>query len=248
MKYLISEIKYIVKEYIVNRGEKASNIYKNIKNNGFHVIPNYISDHLITDLKEKINDYIPKRVSWVDEVKSDYRIFGIGKYQPEFDEVFHSQILKDVFDKYIDSRSMYAFTMANRVEFKEGNKGSGGGWHRDTINRRQLKFILYLSDVNIKSGCFEYLNGSHIVTEKLKINRLLNNSLSQYRYSDEEINKLINNYDYKKTSFIGPAGTLLIVDTSGIHRGKPIQENIRFAATRYMSDTKFSNEMQDLLI
>lgn len=248
MKYIISELKYIVNESLVIRGEKASNIYNSIKKNGFHIIPNYLDKDIIIELKEKINDFIPDKISWVDEVKSDYRIFGIGKYLPEFDEVFNSQILNDVFDKYISANTIYAFTMANRVEFKDGNKGSGGGWHRDTINRRQLKYILYLSDVDKNSGCFEYLDGTHIVSEKLKINRLLNNSLSQHRYSDEEINRLFNNYEYKKTSCIGPAGTLLIADTSGIHRGKPIQENIRYAATRYMSDTKFSNEMQNLLI
>ena len=42
--------------------------------------------------------------------------------------------------------------MANKLIYKKGNLGSGGGWHRDTFFKKQLKFIIYLSDVGEKNG------------------------------------------------------------------------------------------------
>ena len=40
-----------------------------------------------------------------------------------------------------------AFTMAAKIVFNDRNKGSGGGWHRDSINP-SVKAMLYLNDVD----------------------------------------------------------------------------------------------------
>ena len=57
------------------------------------------------------------------------------------------------------------FTMAAKINFKHGNLGSGGNWHRDSVNP-SLKSMVYLVDVDQKNGAFE------IITNQTRFSKL----------------------------------------------------------------------------
>lgn len=211
-------------------------IINEIQNNGIYVYKNFVSDNQIKVLKSNFEKLLKqKKYVWSDNQNSDNRIFGIDILDPIFSDVFIDDCLNEIYSKYISSTKRYSFVMANRLEFKKNNLGSGGGWHRDTFFSKQLKFILYLSDVGDDNGPFEYLPKSHYKSHKLKdiISRFQQKNIR--RYADKNFNKV------KK--IIGKAGDLIIVDTSGIHRGSPIQNGLRFALTNYLSHKPFSTSL-----
>ena len=87
-------------------------------------------------------------------------------------------------------------------------------WHTDNKTARGfaeipgLIFIFYCEDV--VDGEFQYIRGSH----KWSSERGFND------YSDEYITK---NHGDEIVKFAGPAGTLVIYNTYGIHRAKPVK-------------------------
>lgn len=245
MKYFISEPWFAFRELFTNKNE-IKNELKELHNNGFLIIKNFLSkekcNSLITDFKKNLSN---EKV-WRDDVKSDTRIFGIEKKAPDFDEIFNTYKLKKIYNSYVSS-TQKSIILCNHIIPKKENLGSGGGWHRDSMHRRQLKYIVYLNDAKIENGCFQYLPSSHKIIEKLKINLILSKPLGNYRYSQEDIDKLSKS-GYKISSLEGNAGDLIIVDTSGIHRGHPISKGERFATTKYMWERKVPSSISELLI
>lgn len=249
MKYYISEVKYRINERFLSSKVSEVGLYNDLKRNGICSIPNFLSESHCDELKTVVDTIIDieKKISWEDEEGSDQRIMGIDRLSLDFVKVFEVPFLKEIYNKYIDVKIKNSFVMANRVKPALNNLGSGGGWHRDVINRRQLKFMIYLSDVGPENGCFEYIHKTHKPNIKYKINRFLNIPLMQYRYSSDQIKKL-SEINYVSKNYIGKKGTLVVFDSSGIHRGKPIEAGVRYAATNYMWDTNIPMHIDKLLI
>jgi hypothetical protein len=114
-----------------------------------------------------------------------------------------------------------------------GNNGSGDGWHRDA-HGFQFKSILYLSDVGEENGPFEYLPGSHRpwrAALDTAIGGLAPAPGS--RCDPAEIARLVRRFGVSPRGFPAPAGTLLLVNSAGIHRGRPLGGGRRYALTNY---------------
>jgi hypothetical protein len=248
MKYFITEPKYLVNEWLTNISDELKDKYKELKSKGFLIIDQFLNIDECKGLQSEMDIHINKDYAWTDELGSDKRVYGIEHVSEPFNGLFNKPQLNSIFNKYIDNKSREEFIMANKIQFMENNLGSGGGWHRDSINRRQLKFIVYLTDVTESTGCFQYIEHSHTIWQKYKINKLLNKPFGAYRYSEEDVSKLLD-YGYKLRNIPGAAGTILIVDTGGIHRGKPLGEGgKRYAATSYLSETKFGSHIVKELV
>ena len=247
MKYLLSEIKYRVNEFFTPIEQKEKKTYDQLKTDGFVVIPNFIDNIKCHELIKAFESKLNVDKTWKDVEGSDSRIFGIDRVDSSFVDLFENASLKSIYKKYIDRFNRFHFVMANKVCFKNDNIGSGGGWHRDVINRRQLKFIMYLNDVDENNGCFQYIKYSHTIPEKWKVNRLISRGQNEVRYTEEEIDSIINK-GYQCIDLTGKAGTLIIADTSGIHRGSPLKVGKRYAATKYMSEIKFGENITALLV
>ncbi|MDC1519853.1 phytanoyl-CoA dioxygenase family protein [Polaribacter sp.] len=218
----------------------SKQILQDLSANGISIHRNFIEKNkietLISSFKKQLKN---KNNVWCDDEESDSRIFGIDILDSLFSETFDQTILNNIYSKYISSTNKFSFVMANRLEFKQNNKGSGGGWHRDTFFSKQLKFILYLSDVNHDNGPFEYLPKSHFKSHKIKdlILRFKQNNIR--RYANENFKNVMQ--------ITGKAGDLIIVDTSGIHRGSPIKNGKRIALTNYLNHKPFSKGVIDQL-
>jgi len=106
-------------------------------------------------------------------------------------------------------------------------------WHRDHEDRRIFKFFLYLSDVDEDSGPFEYIKGSHLGGK-------WNHIVPQKRppYGTRTKLKLENQMDY--ISCTGKAGTIIIADTAGLHRGGYCKKKERtMFLLGFLSDGRF---------
>tara|TARA_Y100000768_G_C23432724_1_gene431250 strand:- start:46 stop:474 length:429 start_codon:yes stop_codon:yes gene_type:complete len=122
--------------------------------------------------------------------------------------------------------------MANKLNYVSQNKGSGGGWHRDSIVPN-IKSLVYLVDVDTDIGPIEIVKDSNKFQNILLDNKKMNNKLLlNTRFTEDQVKK-IDNFDERLVSIKAKKGTMIIFDGSNIHRGRPIKKNVRYAITNY---------------
>lgn len=242
MKYFLGDIKYYI-NFLLSNDTKLLYI-KELRRNGITVIPDFLTEKECKFHIDKINNCIKtKKTSWNDIDNSDVRIFGYENLVKQASSLFIK--LDFIYKNYISIMTRNSFLMANRVCFEKNNKGSGGGWHRDSLNRRQLKYMIYLNDVNDKNGAFEYVPKTHTAKNKFITNHFLTKKV---RYTDLEM----ENYKKKFPSklYTAKKGTCVIFDSSGLHRGTPLIDEgaVRYAITNYMYDSKIPEHIQKLIL
>jgi ectoine hydroxylase-related dioxygenase (phytanoyl-CoA dioxygenase family) len=218
-----------------DRPEVERKAISEIRQNGFAVIERYYDDDktasIRADLERVIREYSEKL--WRDELDSDVRVFAAESVSPPIAAFHHDELIGSLARLYMNEEQTCFFTMANRVMPVSGNLGSGGGWHRDTPHERQFKSILYLSDVSGDNGPFEYVPGSHHLGFLVRTILRSGIQYGQNRFSDAEIARILDRSRASTKRFTAPAGTLLLIDSSGIHRGSPIVSGLRYALTNY---------------
>ncbi|MFQ4140777.1 phytanoyl-CoA dioxygenase [Chlorogloeopsis sp. ULAP02] len=93
-------------------------------------------------------------------------------------------------------------------------------WHWDIEDRRVVKIIVYLNDVDEKKGPFEYISKSltsRWSRQRWKINRTAKRS-SVFGIGDEELTSIIPKSAWRKC--LGAAGTVIFVDAANVlHHG-----------------------------
>lgn len=84
---------------------------------------------------------------------------------------------------------------------------SSSNWHRDTRGR-QLKMMIYLTDVDENDSNFSFLPRSHISAFRRKLNHKAS------RFTDDEIADMQS----EPVEWYGKAGSVMLFDTNLIHR------------------------------
>jgi hypothetical protein len=209
-----------------------------LRQQGYFVVPGFFTAdearELVDEVERVMREYAP--LLWNDELQSDTRAFAAERVSPLVRGFHEHPFLAQVARLYMGPDQECFFTLANRVRPVPGNLGSGGGWHRDTAHERQFKAIAYLSDVGPRSGAFEYLPGSHHVRFFVKTITGCGIRHGQSRFEEDEVAEVVARTGVAPVRMTAPAGTLILVDSSGIHRGSPIEEGVRYALTNYCFD------------
>jgi hypothetical protein len=202
-----------------------------VRRDGVVAVPDYWPAEECAAARAEIDrlvDAYPAAVQ-VDAAGADHRLFGVEAVSAPLAR-FHADPLLQGFGEALGGLVLYNFaTLGARIEATSGNNGSGNGWHRDA-HGFQFKSILYLSEVDEANGPFEYLLGSH-----RRWRAALDTALGGLaaapasRYAPEAIARL----GFARRAFPAPAGTLLLVNSAGIHRGRPLGAGRRHALTNY---------------
>jgi len=183
-------------------------------------------DRVIAEYPEYVNK----------NAKADKRVYGANNASTLVDEFAKNEELLSIASAYNRKTTTTAFTLAARMPTSVDNQGSGEGWHRDAF-LRQFKAILYLSDVGPKNGPFQFIQDSHLGSQIVQDVKNGNLKYMQYRIEEEKIARILANKSDRLKTYTGRAGTLILVDTSAVHRGKPIQAGTRYALTNYYFPT-----------
>jgi hypothetical protein len=207
-----------------------------INTDGIVVIPNYYNSNQCDRITRQIDEMIEddEITKWVDDAKSDSRVYASHLHSEDILKFHNDPFLKKIGEAYTENELINSHTLAGRIISKNDNLGSGGGWHRDSVFPVQYKSIIYLSDVNPKNGPFEYILGSHKKSTILK--SIIENKFvaTQNRMTTEQVDDFsFSNPELKRKIFTAKKGSLILVDTSGIHRGMPIEQGERYALTNY---------------
>ena len=212
-----------------------SKILKELDREGISIIPSFYNLDQVKKLKSDTLEILSRTDLNIfeDEVSSDFRAFGADFFSDSIKQFCYDKTLKEILETYEGHQFGLVFTMANHLIPKKGNRGSGGGWHRDSPTRKQTKAITYLTDVKNTNGPFQYIKGTHKPLDALKHRILGSFDRNQKRISEEEVESILKNSKYSITEVDAKAGDLILVDTRGIHRGKPIINGERIALTNY---------------
>jgi hypothetical protein len=87
-------------------------------------------------------------------------------------------------------------------------------WHVDFDDKHLLKAFVYLTDVGPESGPFEYVPGSQAGGRKMVRPW---QPMGYGRVTDDEVSRHVSAAEI--ATFTGPRGTLILCNTSGLHRG-----------------------------
>lgn len=207
---------------------------KSVHRDGVCAVKNFIPSEICAQLRAEIDSLMaahPNAVR-VDTQGADQRLF-LGNPQPlEIGEVCDDHRLSLCAAAFLGDGAVNLAALAGRLKAVPGNGGSGGGWHRDSFTN-QFKALIYLSDVGQDNGPFQYVRGSHRLTSKIHDRRRAALGIAQRRVRDDQVHRLIEDTPDRLMTLLGRAGTLILADTTGLHRGMPIATGTRYALTNY---------------
>ncbi len=221
-----------VKAPSVAEGDALDYLSK-VEEDGICIVENYWSEEKCALARSEVDRVIEQYPDYVNaNAKADQRVYGANNVSDLLATFANDLVLASVASAYNHEPTRTAFTLAARMPASWGNQGSGEGWHRDAF-LRQFKAILYLSDVGPSNGPFEMIRDSHLRKRVLSDMRAGHLKYMQYRLTNPEIEQIIADDPARKITYTAPAGTLILVDTSTLHRGQPIQDGTRYALTNY---------------
>ena len=205
-----------------------------VRSKGFYVLRGYFERSSCAAISREIDAILrdsPDRAV-VDTEQSDHRIWG-GERASAGIKVFHDDpFLASIGAAYLKTDLRNMTTLAAKLVAREKNRGSGGGWHRDSMYEGQFKAIVYLSDVTINDGPFRYVVGSNTRVNIMQTLGLHQTS-SLKDYQEFDFDAWCERTGHQIETITGSAGDVVLVDTRGIHRGMPVNAGPRFALTNY---------------
>ena len=209
-------------------------ILEDLKKKGYAVIENFYSKEQCDKIVNEIELFCTTRSSEITNFKEfDNRIYGFNYASKNVELFLNNKKLIRILQTYSGKKLTYSFTLGQKTIYKENNPGSGLGWHLDHSIIKYPKALLYLIDVDKKNGPFQYIEATNRFSNKIQI-RLKNNlDFNQGKFSDDEINNILKKNNFNLKTFSLKAGSLILFDGNGIHRGAPIVKNLRYSLTNY---------------
>lgn len=170
----------------------------------------------------------------------DTRRWGINELEgPEFElarEFTNDVYLREIAEHFLGFKEFNAKALAGITSV--GGK-SGGGWHVDRPTRG-IKALLYLTDMHWDSGPFQILVGRN-----LKPIRDKNDPKGRStRYTETEVNRQVAEAGAAIKTVTGVKGTVILFDTSMVHRGSPCIGRGRASLTTYYETIKSTTVCQ----
>lgn len=208
-------------------------IEKILKVYGICVLKNYFSNETIDNINNEFDKIFMKK-EFIESNKkegcsNDERIFHVEKYSEYIRKHFsNQQLFNDIAKTY--KKSLNKKTLINKITFeKDKIKNSGAGWHRDNHDC-QFKTIMYLTDVGVSNGNFQWITNSNKQNIGYPKPRTPNYNT---RFTDETISEILKINKCNLIDITGIKGTIILADTTYIHRGNIIKNGERRAITQY---------------
>ena len=213
--------------------KNEQNILYQIQEKGYAVIPNFVDENFCNRCINEFEKMLVDHYEYVQK-QSDLRIFGAEELSENIKEYSSKKFLFNLANHYNAEETYNAFCLANKIEFsdKSSKLGSGGGWHKDSVSR-QFKSILYLNNVDENNGAYQIIEKSHKLPYLLKDMKKANMKFKKIRFTDEQIEKILEREPSRLKTLTGKTGTLIVKDCSAIHRGSPLKSGKRYALTNY---------------
>lgn len=220
--------------------DKEKELLLEIKKNGYVIIPDFF-DKEFCHACIKDTDWMLENKKELVHKTTDLRIFGAEDLSENIMKFSAHELFYKLANAYNTKPTYCGFTLTNKVEATGAKYGSGGGgWHRDSYFR-QFKSLLYLNDVNEDNGPFQVIHNSHDLKQRTKDTKSGNLDSLQVGFEQEVVDNILRDDPDRLHTLTGKAGTVILVDTSIIHRGIPIKKGVRYALTNYFFEKTLLN-------
>ena len=214
-------------------GDKEKEALLEIQKNGYAVIPNFFDKEICEACIRDMDVMYDTKKEFVHNTEyADSRIFGAEDLSENIRKFADDSFLHKIANAYNAVPTSNGFTLAGRIKATGHEFGSGGSWHRDSYFR-QFKSLLYLTDVNVENGPFQVIHRSHRSKQISIDSKNANLESMQCSFNQNIVEKILNENPDRLKTLTGNAGTMVLVDTSIIHRGLPLEDGIRYALTNY---------------
>lgn len=203
-------------------------ILNNLESLGICVLEDYFSE---SDCKQAIQDIDRCLIDYKNKVQSleaegcggDERLFKLENQSSVAKKFGEDSFLQDLATSFCGYDSKTIQVVGGKLTHNDGKvTNSGGGWHVDSRGK-QFKALVYLSDVGKNNGPYMYIPNS---SDK-QIN--LRNDSRGTRYLDD----VVQNCGIEPFTVVAKKGTVILTNTSNIHRGAVIREGVRYSLTNY---------------
>lgn len=240
------------------KSKLAEHVFKSLNENGFVKINvfdlkndahsselfNYyeLIQNNFRSFEKKINS--PHQIINPASRKADYQVRAVGtKFFDEFSDDFKqiikinpfNEILQNYFkNDLLNMQNDFWITFKNKT-VKE--RQASQRWHTDPEFHRVIKIFFYLEDVNEENGPTEYIPKSFFSGKKNSLLLRLYNfpHISSY-YPDWFINLIYSKKNRKK--ILAKKGDILILNTTGVHRGGYLENGFRKLAIFSFTSSK----------
>lgn len=219
--------------------KKQINYCPKLNSEDLKILENLIEDGVaVCNLEYFSNSLLQDMISWKDELKinkdhqsrKEFLTYYLGgSYDRDEKNIFKAtnplinfsinNNLLNIVNSYFKMFSKLIYLELNEtkiVDQKDELKASQA-YHRDPGIHGCIKVFVYLNDVEKGGGAFTYVKKSHIFGKNKNLFRRRFFGVGGV-YIDEK--ELMNKIDKKNIYEIqGKSGTVIIADTSGIHKG-----------------------------
>lgn len=204
-----------------------------LQTKGYSLIENFYTPSICNDIIGNIDNYMNQHPDLIDKSdgENDKKIWGSEKTTPLIQNYYQDRFLYSIAECYLKYPVKNYMTLAGCYELGKQYSTKGAEWHRDTEYEKQIKAILYLSDVTEENGPYGYVANSHRIKSVVETAGLFEKKTD---YTEDKLDAYINTHKpLSKISLLGKAGTLILTDTMGIHRRSPIRTGKRYILTNY---------------
>lgn len=197
------------------------------------VLENYWTRDYALNIKHKLGEFHNRKEPYVlGDYKQDeiVRIYHVERLLPELREFRFDPFIASIANIY-NGFSSYSGALVYQHDTIFGSDKSH--YHVDSFSR-QFKAMMYLDDVDMGNGPFSYIPGSHKLRRRLFKKQLRHDSGQKVNIFDKaEISDILEG----EVSVCAPAGSLLLMDVTCIHRGAPQTETSRSVLMNYIMPT-----------
>ena|SRR2546427_1063433 len=207
---------------------------------GYFLMEDGYSQETCCEIRHFIDTYVPTERTEINYAGTETRIWDAHLQNPLLEEFYRgcNKFFSEMAGRDTIARTLLA--IRNTALDPDDEKSFRGRWHIDSF-RRQLKIFLFLTATTEASGPFEFVPGTQTRAFKLRMVcqgayfRPANAWTGKRAYQqlqDAQIGRLIA-AGYGAMPIICKSGTVMVVDTSAIHRARPCREGSRYALTAY---------------
>jgi hypothetical protein len=219
---------------------KEQHALTDLKRDGFAVIEGFWPHERALAMRDRLEAYLENPESrdfesgayirfWDNRAYDEgvRRLYHVELEVPELAEFRHDPFSFRVVNAY------YGYPFHSGLLMYQHNTLSNANtryYHVDVFTK-EFKSFLYLDDVDPGNGPFTYLRGTHRShLRRLKRELLWDGEGAPTTFLDKDLGSTRN----REVQICGPAGTLILADVRGFHRGSPQIERSRSALVNYL--------------
>jgi len=172
----------------------------------------------------------PKRSEQPKEDRGITRIYHVDKIATELESFRFDSFVLNVASAYYRV-PMYSGLL--QFQYNRGDTSETRSYHIDAFEK-EFKAFLYLDDVDNDNGPFTYIKRTHRATAlRLKKQIKGNRTAPPTSFSVADVKNLLA----QEARITGPAGTLILADVRGLHRGSPQKAAPRSVLVNYLYES-----------